>query len=141
MSPVIAPDQGIAPVIGKRPKLTKAERVKIFDREKGICHLCGLRIKAEREKWQADHVKARWRNGGDKLGNYKPAHIRCHVAKSAAENTERAKADRNRAAHLGIKDAPARPFPKGRSLASPKPKRDQLPIPPRRNILTGKVIA
>lgn len=85
-----------------RMKLSKIKRVKIFDAGRGICHLCGLPIQAG-QKWEADHVKPLWCGGEDHESNMAPAHVKCHSDKSKADAAPKAKTDRQRANHLGIK--------------------------------------
>jgi 5-methylcytosine-specific restriction endonuclease McrA len=123
-----------------RRKLTKLQRVRIFDGNGGKCHLCGLPIDGTREGWEADHVEARWKGGTDAIGNYRPAHIACHDVKSAAETTVRAKADAVRAKHIGVRTAPARPI---QSAGFPKSVKAQkraaatlskLPLPAARSL-------
>ena len=115
-----------------RRALTKLQRVRVFDGNSGRCHLCGLPIKVG-EAWQADHVIARWKQGQDSIGNYRPAHISCHAEKSAAETTQRAKADAVRARHLGAKPAPPRPLQGAGFRRSEKALRRQpkQPLPPK----------
>lgn len=116
-----------------RPSLTKLQRVRIFDGNEGKCHLCGRPINGTREKWEADHVQARWKGGSDKIGNFKPAHVACHAEKSAAETTQRAKADAQRATYI----AGHKPDPKTRIKQRPKqprPVKEALPFPARRSL-------
>lgn len=124
-----------------RKSLTPAQRVRVFDGNGGICHLCNLPIHAERgEKWEADHVEARWKGGTDKIGNYRPAHVACHAAKSAEETTSRAKADAVRAKHINARTAPERPIKSpGFAKSSKAQKREKsalskLPLPPRQSM-------
>lgn len=87
-----------------RIRLTKLARVRIFDRNKGICAICGLKIHAERgERWDIDHAKPLHMGGANDESNLVPAHKFCHQRKSAGENSERAKSDRVRARHIGVK--------------------------------------
>lgn len=104
-----------APLPPRRP-LTKAQRVRVFDGNHGECHICNLPIRVG-EKWEADHIIARWKLGRDISDNYAPAHVRCHAVKSSEETTQRAKADAVRAKHIGAETPPARPI---RSRGFPK---------------------
>lgn len=93
-------------------------------------------------KFHFDHIIPDALGGKPTLDNCAVLCEPCHNDKTRKRDVPAiAEAVRRSDRHQGIKTAPARPFPKGRGLSSPKPKRDQLPIPPRRNILTGKVIA
>ena len=101
----------------KRKSLTRLQRVRIFDRAGGKCCICGLKIHAERgEKWEPHHVRPLWLGGKDEFWNMAPAHAKpCHSDVSAADNTPRAKTDRQRANHLGIPKPSKAKFPAGRS--------------------------
>lgn len=93
-----------------RQRLTKAKRVRIFDRWSGCCHICGLRIQVG-QAWDVEHIKPLWLGGADDETNMAPAHEHCHDDKTSAEATPRAKGTRIRANHLGIKTKPkGRPF-------------------------------
>lgn len=95
----------------RRP-LTRAQRVRIFDRSKGVCHLCGTKIRVG-ERWEAEHVVPLWLDGEDKPENMAPAHIACHQQKTSGEATDRAKTDAQRANYLGIQK-PGKKLPAGR---------------------------
>jgi 5-methylcytosine-specific restriction protein A len=86
----------------KRRSLSKLARVRIFDRAGGLCHLCGLRIHVG-EPWDVEHVNPLWLSSDDSEENMRPAHKACHRAKTSAEAPLKAKSDRVRAKHLGIK--------------------------------------
>lgn len=111
-------------------------RLRVFDRSGGICHLCDLPITDR--KWDLDHEKALINGGENRESNLKPAHRKCHKAKTAADVAEKAKVAAIRAAHLGARTAPARPmqgqpFPKtGKTQHREAKARDQLPMPERR---------
>ena len=85
-----------------RKSLSRLARVRVFDAAKGICHLCETRIHAG-ERWEAEHPRGLAFNGSDNEDDLRPAHVRCHKPKTAAEATRRSKADRQRANHLGIR--------------------------------------
>lgn len=98
-----------------RKTLSRLARVKIFDREGGRCHLCGELIWGR--PWQLDHRVPLWAGGEDTAENLFPAHVACHSVKSARDAPVKAKTDRIRAKHLGIKKPspwrwPKRPFPR-----------------------------
>lgn len=84
----------------KRRRLSNRDRVKIFEAAGGKCHLCGRKIQVG-EPWDADHDDPLWLGGADDLTNIKPAHERCHLQKSRADNGKRAKSDRVKAKHTG----------------------------------------
>ena len=84
-----------APVeIPPRKALTPKQRAELFATHKGVCHLCGEKIKAG-ELWDDEHVIQRWVSGDDSLANRRPAHrIKCHPAKTANDAGDRAKIKR-----------------------------------------------
>ena len=86
-----------------RRRITAALRVRVWDRNGGLCHLCGLPIDHIREPWEIEHPKAIWLGGLDDEMNMKPAHIDCHSRKTRDEAPLRAKGTRVRARHLGIR--------------------------------------
>lgn len=88
-----------------RRSLSKLQRVRVFDRAGGLCHLCGQKIHVG-QRWDVEHVKPLSMGGADDDTNMAPAHVECHAVKTAEETTQRAKADRARARHLGIRPAP-----------------------------------
>lgn len=85
-----------------RRNLTKLQRVRVFDAAGGICHLCKAKIHVG-ERWDVEHVKPLSMGGADDETNMAPAHVGCHREKTSAEAGPRAKADRIRARHLGIR--------------------------------------
>lgn len=94
----------------KRRSISTRERVDIFTRNGGLCHLCGLRIDAGQE-WDVSHDRPLELGGEDGGDNLKPAHRRCHRVHTAKEDVPRiAKAKRQQARHLGIKRT-SRPLP------------------------------
>lgn len=104
-----------------RPSLSAAQRVRIFDHHKGVCHLCGLVVKAG-EKWHVEHVIPRWQGGPDSIDNMQPAHDDCHAPKTAAEARQRAKEARIRAKHLGCETKPRKKL-QGRGFTPAPPQR------------------
>src|SRR5262245_1154330 len=96
----------------KRKPLTRLQRVRIFDRHNGTCCICGLAIDATRgERWIIEHIKPLWLGGADDETNMAPAHQRCAIEKTISEAPIKAKGDRVRARHLGIKKTISRPLP------------------------------
>lgn len=87
-------------------------RQRIFDREKGICHLCKQPI--EHKRWDLDHVKALINGGSNSEDNLKPAHQVCHRGKTLADIAEKVKVAAIRARHTGAavpkQKMPSRPF-------------------------------
>jgi 5-methylcytosine-specific restriction endonuclease McrA len=73
--------------------------------------LCGLKIDAQKQKWEVDHVIPLWLNGADAENNMRPLHVHCHAAETAAAAPVRAKSNRQREKHLGLRKAKGRPMP------------------------------
>lgn len=65
----------------KRKAISKKTRALVFERDKGICYLCGEKIGAD-EEWDCDHELARELGGADDISNYRPAHKVCHRSKT-----------------------------------------------------------
>lgn len=89
-------------------------RDRIMAREGNRCHLCGCEI--DGKKWDLDHVKALINGGENRESNLKPAHRKCHIAKTAQDVAEKAKVAAVRKKHLGI----TRPTGKIKSAGFPK---------------------
>ena len=113
----------------KRKPLTPAERLKLYEENKGLCGICGLKIYAG-EKWIDEHMKALGLGGSNDKGNRKPVHLRCAEVKTREEDMPRInKAKAQKKAHLGIKRESTRPmqsrgFPQGKTRqAKPMPAR------------------
>lgn len=87
-----------------RKSLSSRRRLGIFEVAKGLCHLCGQRIKAG-EKWEVEHRIALALGGADEDVNLAPAHIACHAIKTKDDVGRYSKALRQRAKHLGIRSA------------------------------------
>lgn len=68
-----------------RPSMSKARRLRIWERDKGVCYLCGKKVQAN-EPWDAEHVKAWTIYLDDSDENLKVAHKEvCHKAKTDAD--------------------------------------------------------
>lgn len=77
-------------------------RLRIFERHNGVCHLSGRKI-APGDKWELEHIKALCNGGEHRESNMAPALSTAHKAKTADDRKEKAKTDRIRKRHLGIK--------------------------------------
>jgi 5-methylcytosine-specific restriction protein A len=90
--------------MSRRRHLTRLMRTRIFDSTKGVCCICHTKIDAERgAKWIVEHEKPLWMGGADDETNMGPAHQSCAIAKTVSEAPVKAKGDRIRASHLGIR--------------------------------------
>jgi 5-methylcytosine-specific restriction endonuclease McrA len=94
----------------RRLTLTKAMRARIFWAHEGRCYICSKTIFVA-EQWDVDHIKPLWLGGKDAESNMKPVHIGCHAGKTVEEAPVRAKSNRVRAKHLGLRKAKGRPMP------------------------------
>lgn len=93
-----------------RRSLTAKERLRLFTLHGGICHLCGGRIDGPREAWDVEHVIALAMGGADDDANRKPAHVKCHKAKTKSDMGALAKAKRNEARYQGARPRPKQKF-------------------------------
>lgn len=89
--------------VGASPDSTPPPRVRlrIFDRDGGVCHISGRKIRAG-EAWQLDHKIALCNGGLNVESNLAPALTAPHKAKTAQDVAEKAIIYRKRAKHLGI---------------------------------------
>jgi 5-methylcytosine-specific restriction protein A len=112
-----------------RRRISTRERMEIFTREKGACHLCQGAI-VPGVAWDISHDIPLELGGDDHGLNLKIAHRNtCHREHTRKVDVPAiAKAKRREAAHLGAKQPSGKlqgaQFPK-------KPKPEKLPIPPR----------
>jgi 5-methylcytosine-specific restriction endonuclease McrA len=61
---------------GPRTSLTAADRLQVFAKTSGRCHICGGKI--DGQKWQADYVMAHSAGGTHDVDNCLPAHATCN---------------------------------------------------------------
>jgi 5-methylcytosine-specific restriction enzyme A len=90
----------------ERKKLTPAKRLRIWERDKGVCCLCGLKIDGVRDGWIIEHKRALELGGEDEEGNMGPAHAACAATKTngpKGDHAMAAKAKRSKRASLGLK--------------------------------------
>lgn len=100
--------------IGKNPdqKVPPRVRLRIFDRENGICHLTGRKIDPVRDEWDLDHKVSLILGGQHRESNLFPALKEPHRKKTAVEVKIKSKIARTRKKHLGIKPEKAGGFSK-----------------------------
>ncbi len=104
-----------------RRSLSRLQRIRVFDDNDGICHICERGIRPG-ESWEVEHPTALALCGSDKIEDMRPAHKKCHSEKTAKEDIPRiAKAVRQRANHLGIKRRQNRPMPGTKASGIRKP--------------------
>lgn len=85
-----------------RKSMSPRRRLAVWEAARGVCHLCGQKIKAG-EKWEVEHKRALALLGTDDDANLAPAHIACHAVKTKDDVGRLSKALRQRAKHLGIR--------------------------------------
>jgi hypothetical protein len=82
-------------VIPDRPTLTKAQKVAIWNRERGICWWCGKPVAALGLSVEYDHKRPRELSADDDPSNLYPMHaLGCHQRKTAEDRARITKAHR-----------------------------------------------
>lgn len=121
--------------IGSSPdaKVPPRVRVRIFEREHGVCHLSGRKIAAG-EPWELDHVVALTNGGTHSESNLKPALIAKHKEKTARDVAEKAAVYAKRSKHIGARER--KPWPKRPKRPTEPQRKASAPLnkalPPRR---------
>ena len=106
--------------IGKTPdaKVPPRVRLRIFEREKGVCHLSGRKI-TPADQWDLDHKIALINGGEHRESNLFPAIRDKHREKTKEDVAEKSEVYHKRAKHVGA----MRPKSKIQSRGfSPSPK-------------------
>lgn len=98
-----------------RRNISRTERVRIFERAEGKCHICGQAIDGTRERWEVEHIIPYALTRDETESNLAPAHERCHATKTPVDVRQIAKAKRVAAKHIGAKANPVRPMPGSRA--------------------------
>lgn len=97
--------------MSKRRTWSERQRLALFLKHEGRCHLCGGKI-TPGEKWEVSHEIPLELGGADDDENCKPAHFKCHRVHTAEVDIPAiAKAKRRQARHLGAKPPSRRPLP------------------------------
>ena len=96
-----------------RRSIPAKERLSIFLRWNGGCHLCGGKI-TPGEAWEIEHVIPLAQGGDDHGDNLRPAHTKCHRAKTVQDAGNTARAKRREAIHVGAKPPSRNPLPGGK---------------------------
>ena len=118
--------------IGKTPdtKVPPRVRLRIWEREHGICHLSGRKILAG-EPWDLDHNTALINGGEHRESNLFPALRDKHRKKTRDDLAEKSKVREIRAKHLGATKPMGKIKSRGFSK-SEKPKHEAIKsLPPR----------
>lgn len=104
-------------------------RQRIYDRDGGKCHICGLPI--GQKKWEADHKLALINGGENREKNLAPAHVPCHKSKTRKDVATKAKIAKQRGKHTGAIQPKGNIQSPGFAKKQPKPKQiDKSAIPP-----------
>jgi 5-methylcytosine-specific restriction protein A len=77
-------------------------RARIFKRDEGRCHISKRKIMPA-DAWDLDHIVALCNGGSHRESNLAPALRDKHKAKTAIDRRIKAKDDRVRKKHLGVK--------------------------------------
>jgi hypothetical protein len=117
-----------------RKPLTPRQRLKLFEDEKGVCCLCGLKIVGP---FIDEHKRALGLGGSNDPKNRGVAHPKCAEAKTRGEDMPRInKAKAQKRKQHGIKTAAQRPLVSRNDLAAP-PKKPKSRLPPPTHLPTG----
>lgn len=86
-----------------RKSLSPMQRLAVWERNAGLCHLCGRKIRAG-EKWDVSHDRPLGLLGEDGGDNLKVAHRACHSIQTREIDVPAiARAKRRKAKHAGIR--------------------------------------
>lgn len=98
----------------KRGRLSTRTRLSVWEREKGKCHRCGKTIQAALgEGFIIEHLRALELGGADDPSNMVLSCTPCGIEKTKDDHSRAAKAKRQKARHLGLKESKS-PLPYGR---------------------------
>lgn len=118
----------------ERKRLTPSQRLKLFEKHKGTCALCGLEIKGKR--WVVEHLRPLGLGGTNDVDeNLRPVHEACAREKTIEDVKAIARAKRIKMRAIGIetsgKKIQSRGFVKREKVALASAK-----VMPRRQIYT-----
>ena len=105
-------------------------RLRIFDREGGICHECKRKIEAG-ERWEADHRPALINGGENRESKIFPVHDKCHKKRTAQDVAEKSKVAKIRQKHAGIRKATQKIQSRGFAKTEKPNKITKGSLPPR----------
>lgn len=77
-------------------------RLRIFEAHDGVCHLSGRKIHPG-EKWEVEHIRALCNGGEHRESNMAPALVLPHREKTKEDRRIKARNDKIRKRHLGIR--------------------------------------
>jgi 5-methylcytosine-specific restriction endonuclease McrA len=104
----------------ERKRLTPSQRLKLFEKHKGTCALCGLEIKGKR--WVVEHMRPLGLGGTNEVDeNLRPVHEACAREKTIEDVKAIARAKRIKMRAIGIekggKKIQSRGFPRAEKQA------------------------
>ena len=85
-------------------------KLRVYERYGGFCHIAKRKIAAG-EPWDIDHVEALCNGGENRENNLAPALRDKHKGKTAKDRAIKAKTDKQKKSHLGIRKTQGRPMP------------------------------
>ncbi|WP_105430176.1 HNH endonuclease [Neorhizobium sp. T6_25] len=91
-------------------KVPDRVKVRVFEREGGICHLNGAKIDPVRDEWDLDHKMALILGGQHRESNLFPALREPHRKKTAVEMGVKSKIARVKKKHMGLGKSDGRGF-------------------------------
>jgi hypothetical protein len=97
-------------IVPDRPQPTKAQKVRVWNRENGICYLCGKPVALEGSGVRYDHRDMRGISADDSDANLYPTHERCHAEKTETRDAPRMAKVRGQEKLTGAKIRKARGF-------------------------------
>ena len=99
--------------IGKTDDTPVPAHVKrcVFDAHGGVCYITGRKINPPFDQYDIDHKIALINKGQNRESNLAPVLREVHRAKTARDVAEKAKVERTRQKHLGLKRSTSRPIP------------------------------
>jgi len=83
-------------------KVPDSVNVRVFERYGGVCYLSGIKIESGMD-WELEHILALCNGGEHRESNMAPALVAPHKDKTRADRRLKAKNDRVRKKHLGLK--------------------------------------
>lgn len=95
-------------------RMSATRRAKIFAAHDGVCHICEQKIDGVKEPWDVEHVIPLAISADDTDDNLRPAHRKCHKAKTKQDAADIAKCKRVARKHIGARIS-KNPIPGGRN--------------------------
>lgn len=80
-------------------------RLRVVDRQAGLCASCGRTLGAAGERVEIDHITALINGGENREGNLQALCGLCHAPKTRADVAEKSRTARRKAKRMGFKQA------------------------------------